>query len=165
MSEQTLWGALIIIYVIPFWIWQISEYGTIETRKKLYSERPDEQLHESRLINRSIAWCVGLVILIVGWMADWHPMGAGIVLVGAALSLFIIYFSLRRWQVMAKRTFRFWLAGTFVWALAVGAWYLVFSRVSDLRGEEVFFLAFLPPLIVAIGIVAWHWAKAPKLYE
>lgn len=158
MNEQALWGLLLIIYVVPFGLWQISEYNTIEARRKLYPGRASEERQDNRFTNLSLLWCVGLVAALAAWKAGWHPIGTAIVLSGVSLSTFAVRFAVRRWNLMSKRLFRFWLAGSVVWVLAIGGWYLVFSRVSELGEEEYFFLAFTPPVVTAFAIAAWCWA-------
>lgn len=158
MNEQAIWGLLLILYVVPFWLWQFSEFNKIETRKKIYAGRVDEILREKRFDNLGLLWCIGLAAVLAAWKAGWHPIGTAIVLFGAIALTLVVRFAVRRLNLMSKRLFRYWVAGSVIWVLAIGGWYLVFGRVSELREEEFFFLAFMPPIIAAFAIAAWRWA-------
>lgn len=57
-------GLILIAYIVPFWIWQISRHEAIEARKHLYPGRAKEIADEQRFTKLSLVWCVGLVILI-----------------------------------------------------------------------------------------------------
>ena len=63
------WGIILIIYVVPFWLWQISRHEAIEARKRLYPGRTQEIADEQRFTKLSLAWCAGLAILIAIWFA------------------------------------------------------------------------------------------------
>lgn len=158
MNDQALWGLLLIVYVVPFWIWQVSEHYNIEARKKLYPGRTEEVYRDSRFNRLGLLWCVGLVAVLAAWKADWHPIGTAIVLFAAVLLTLAIRYSVRRWNLMSSRLFRFWLAGSVIWVLSIGGWYLVFGRISELRDDEYFFLAFTPPIIASLAVAAWRWA-------
>ena len=158
MDDQVLWGLLLMIYVIPFWVWQISAHSTVEVRRKLYPGRADEDKQESHFTNLGLLWSAGLVVLLVGWQADWHPKGAVVVLLGAGVLAAGFRFMSKRWNLMSVKLFRAWLAGSVVWVFAVGAWYLVFGRTSDLTNGECALLAFTAPLIAAFAIGGWYWA-------
>lgn len=61
------WGIILIIYVVPFWIWQISRHEAIEARKRLYPGREQEDADNARLTRYSLIWCAGLAILVATW--------------------------------------------------------------------------------------------------
>lgn len=63
------WGIILILYIVPFWLWQISRHEQIEARKKLYPGREQENTDEARHTKLSLIWCVGLVILVAPWYA------------------------------------------------------------------------------------------------
>ncbi len=158
MDEKTLWGLLLLIYTVPFWFWQMSEYSTIEARRKLYPGRENEERQEKRFTNIGLLWCVGLVALLVAWKAGWDPIAAAVTFSSVLLAVFGTQFAVRHWNLMAMRTFRLWVTISAVWALAIGVWYLVFGRVSELHEGEFFSLAFSPPFVAAFAVVAWRWA-------
>jgi hypothetical protein len=154
-----MWGILILAYVVPFWLWQLSEYSTIEARKKLYPGRQEEEQRDSRLTKRSLVWSAGMAVIVAGWLLDWQPAGAGIALLGGVVLVIGTSFAAKNRSFLTKLPFRLWLASSVVWALSVVAGYLVFGRVSDLYPEEFLLLGLLPPFISGLGVVAWHWAK------
>lgn len=158
-SDQGLWGILLIVYLVPFWLWQASEHSTIEARKKLYPGRADEEQRDSLFDRRSGMWAVGLCALLAAWAAEWKPVAAAVVLVAVAVPAMLAPRLVRRWNLLARRSFRLWLAGSGIWVLSVAAWYLVLGRSSDLRAHEVVFMGLLPPCIGALSVCAWHWAK------
>lgn len=158
MTEQALWGLLLIAYIVPFWLWQVSAHNSIETRKKLYPGRENERQLERQLINRSLLWSAGLVVLLAAWMVGMRPVGAGIILSATAFLVFLARIAQMRWNLLSNKLFRIWLAGSAVWVAAIGGWYLVFSRVGELRDEEYLFLALTLPVLFAVSIAAWRWA-------
>lgn len=78
MNDQTLWGLLLTVYVVPFWLWQLSEHEKIEARKRLYPGRSDEERHDRLLTRRSLVWCGGLAAILGAWGADWNPIGTAV---------------------------------------------------------------------------------------
>lgn len=168
MSDQSLWGMLLVLYIVPagmFMVWHQSEGGVADIRKKLYPGRTeildDEKKRESNFTKFSISWSVGLGALLLAAYADWHPISAGILLLGGATLALALHFAVRYFQPFSNRLFRFWLAGSVVWILGVWSWYLVFGSHSALNSREFVLLAILPTLVAVAGIVAWVWARKP----
>lgn len=166
MSEQVLWGGLVLAYVVPagiYMIWHQSEESVANDRKKLYPGRAEvldeEKRSESRFMRFLTLWCVGFCLLLLGYKAGWDPIGTLILSLAAPLSAMAVYSGVRSVKVLSNRLFRYWLAGSVVWILAVLSWYLVFGSHSDLSAEEFGLLAVMPTLVSAIGILAWHWAR------
>ncbi len=166
MSDQSLWGTLVILYIIPagiYFVWHQSEDSVSDIRKELYPGRTevieDKNKHESRFIKFLIGWCIGFGVLLVGYKAAWNPIGTGILILGAPLTVLALYSGVRYLNLLTNRYFRLWLAGSVVWILAVWSWYVVFGSHSELNGEEFALLALMPTLVTAAGIVAWRWAR------
>lgn len=160
MTEQVMWGLLLVAYIVPFWLWQISAHNTVEIRKELYPGRKEEEVSETRVIWLGLGWCVGLAVLLFAWHAGWHPMGF-VLLVGALVATVGFWHAARKHRhLIHNQLFRGWVAGSVVWALGVGGWYVVFNRVSELTSEEYVYLALIPPVLAAAGIFAWRWARA-----
>jgi len=62
-----VFGALLILYIVPFWIWQLVRHFDIERRKKLYPGREQEKQDEERFESISLRWCIGLVAMLALW--------------------------------------------------------------------------------------------------
>lgn len=170
MSEQSLWGVLIILYVIPAGIYLIrylSEESVTDGRKKLYPGSvkviEEERKRESRFTKFLALWGIGFGLLLIGYTAEWNPIGTVIFSLGVSIAVLAIYSGVRSKfpSLMASRSFRFWLAGSVVWILAVWSWYLVFGSHSELNEEEYALSALMPTLISAVGVVVWRWARKP----
>jgi len=166
MSDKILWGAVFLLYMVPagiFLFWYLAGESDFEIRKKLYPGRieilDEEKRRESRTTKLGIGWCIGLGILLTAYKGEWNPIGTGILLLGVPLSIWAIYFGVRYFNLLTNRLFRFWLAGSVVWILAVWSWYVVFGNHSELSGEEFLLLALMPTVVSAVGIVAWSWAR------
>lgn len=63
------WSIIIVVYVVSFWAWQVSQNEAIETRKKLYPGREQERIDDQRFSKISLAWCAGLAALLAIWFA------------------------------------------------------------------------------------------------
>lgn len=102
MNEQTLWGILISIYVIPFCLWLMLKHNDNDARKeareKFYPGHVEEDRQDNRLMILTLLWGVGLAALLAAWKANWHPIGTAVILFGAMLLMLIVRFALRRWQ-------------------------------------------------------------------
>lgn len=166
MSDQTLWGLLLVLYVLPagvFMVWRQSEDSVSDIRKELYPGRTeildDESKRESQFTKFTTVWCIGLVLLLAAYSAQWNPVGTGVLVIGLSASLLALYFGYRRFKLQSNRLFRFWLAGLVVWSLTVLSWYLVFGSHSELSNGEFLLLALLPAVVAAVGIVVWQWAN------
>lgn len=61
------WGIAIIVYTIPFWIWQMIYHYDIERRKKRFPGREQEAIDEKRFTKLSLYWCAGLVAMLIIW--------------------------------------------------------------------------------------------------
>jgi hypothetical protein len=159
MDRETLWGLVLVAYVLPFGLWQYSEYYAIEARKNVYGDRPEEVRRDRRFYIISLAWSAGLVALLSAWYAGWKPIPTAITVVGLFVLVAGISTVVRRWKPFANRHFRYWLAASAVWGVAVLGWFLIFGRVSPLRDEEIFFLGAVPPIVGAFALAAWRWAR------
>jgi hypothetical protein len=158
MDDGLIWGILTLAYIIPFPIWLYSREQTIEARKQLYPGRPEETKQENKLLVFGLVWILGLAVLLGGWVVGWEALETAVTIGGLILiSAFLLWLG-RRFSLVAVPYFRYWIAGSIVWLLAVGSWHLVFGRSSDLRGDETLLLALLPPFVGLIGIVAISWA-------
>jgi hypothetical protein len=160
MDDQVLWGLVLIVYLVPFWIWQVSEWPTIETLKKLYPGRPNAANAERRFDIVGAVWCVGFVGLLAAWKSgDGHPIAYGILIGSVVFAALACRAANKRWNVLGRQLFRYWLAASAVWALAVAGWFIVFSRESRLENDQFLLLAVFPPLVAAFSLVAWQWAR------
>jgi hypothetical protein len=158
MSNEAIWGLVLVLYVVPFWFWQLSEHLLIEARKKLYPGRPDIQ-NEGRFNKVSFVWILGLFVLLAGWIDQpQQPISVAI----ATLAIFALGLLIRvafiRWRHLPM--FRFWLAGSLVWGAGVLSWFTILGRVSDLTEYEFYLLAAIPPAFVAFALAAFGWARA-----
>lgn len=134
------WGIVILFYIAGYWIW--------------YARRAMDASLGGR-VPQSVTWVwiAGLVLILFGasHRGDWLQVAltASGAVVGAA------YIA----KMKANRVFRLWLAGTVVWLVAVGAWYLAFGNPRSMNDDRHYtFLAFFPPLIVGGALIAWRWA-------
>lgn len=159
MNEEILWGLLVVVYIVPFWLWQMSVNNTFEIRKELYPGRSDEVVAESRFNRAGLLWCVGLLAMVGAWYAGWHPLAVALLMAGAIASLWLWKAAKKRRHLIHDQLVRLWLAGSIVWALGVGGWFVIFSRLSELTNKEYFYLALFPPLLAATAIFAWRWAR------
>ncbi len=82
MNDQALWGLVLIVYLVPFWIWQVSEWPTVQALEKLYPGRATAANAQRRLVIVSAVWCIGFVGLLAAWKSGGHPIAFGI-LVGS----------------------------------------------------------------------------------
>jgi hypothetical protein len=63
-----VWSIILIIYIVPFWVWQVSRNETtIKVRKNLYPGPKQEFTDESVFWKISAAWCLGLVLLLIAY--------------------------------------------------------------------------------------------------
>ena len=146
MGGNTVWGALMIAYVIPWAAWM--------ARRKDNAGAD----YERRTTQVGLCLTVGMLLLLLGWFADLNPLGVLVLLLGAAVFSLCIGWVLARF--IPRQQLRFLLAGSAVWALGVGAWWLIFRHQTELDPAEVVMLAILPPAVAAFGIGALRWAKA-----
>jgi len=162
MNNETLWGLLMIAYIVPAPLWYHSRDQIIEARKSLYPGRRTEELEERRLLTIGLLWTAGLVFLIASWRAGWSPVESAITLAGfAAIAASVVWIKLV--ISLSKLLYlRIWLAGSLVWTCAVGAWYVVFFNSSALSSFEVIALAVLPPVVGLVGVVAFTWAMRQR---
>lgn len=158
MDDQTIWGLLLITYIIPFWFWQVSEHNKIEVRKKLYSDPTEYELQERRFNLRSLFWSFGLVVSLGAWNAGWYPIATSVGLLICFIVFFGIRSAMRKWDLLLSQPFRLWVAGSVVWLLFVAAWYLVFGRTSNLLDDEFMLLGVLPPVFFAVSVAVFRWA-------
>lgn len=159
MSEQTLWGLILMIYILPFSLWQLSKLYDIEARKRSPFSTGEPEVPEERLLDTlSWFWIAGLVAMLAAYEAGWHPIPASIALVGAVLLALVGRFAAKRLNLLSNRIFRFWLASSVVWFIAVWWWYMMFGQHGYMEEEQYVFLFLSPPVVVAIAISAWLWA-------
>jgi len=98
MSDEALWGALLLIYIIPIAVWQINEWSTDEARKRLYPGRAPDAQRESRTLKLGLLWCAGLAGLLAAWTAGWHPIAAAVIFLIVPVLLFGLYVLIKRWK-------------------------------------------------------------------
>jgi hypothetical protein len=172
MSEQVLWGGLVLAYVVPagiYMIWRQSEQSVADERKKIYPGRAEvldkENKSESSFMRFLTLWCIGFCLLLLGYEAGWDPIGTLILSLAVPLTAMAIYSLRRPVKRISNQLFRYWSAGSLVWIFAVLSWYLVFGNHSDLSAEEFGLLAIMPTLVSAIGILAWRWARKVRSQE
>lgn len=74
MNDQTVWGLLFILYIIPagiYTVWHQSESSALSERKRLYPGRTDvieaEKRLEERLTMLAFRWCAGFAVLLGSW--------------------------------------------------------------------------------------------------
>ena len=87
MDDEFLWALIFIIYLVPFWLWQFSNYIGISIRKTYKTERGDEGLRERRLFRASTLWCIGVSGILVAWNAKFPPIISTIVIIGALFAV------------------------------------------------------------------------------
>lgn len=159
MDDQVLWGLVLIVYIAPYAIWHNSEWLTNESRKTIYADRPNEVKQESRFNIVFAVWFVGILALLAAWKASWHPI-ASVILIGGILSTALVCRAAnKRWNLMRRQLFRYWLASFAAWTLAVAGWFVIFGRESQLQDDQFILLAIIPPLVAAFTLVAWQWAR------
>ena len=146
MNSNTVWGALMIAYVIPWAIW---------TAKREDNAGKDFDKRTTRI---GLCLTTGMLLLMLGWFADLNPLGGLILLFGGVVFPLCVGWVLARF--IPRQQLRFLLAGSAVWVLGVGAWWLIFRRQTELDPADVVMLASLPPAVAAFGIGALRWAKA-----
>ena len=160
MDEQALWGLVLIVYLVPFWIWQVAQWRTIQVLEKLYPGRPNAANAQRRFDILSAVWCVGFVGLLAAWKSgDGHPIAYGTLSGGVLFAALAGRAANRRWNLLGYQLFRYWLASSAAWALAVAGWFIVFWRESRLESDQFLLLALIPPLVAAFSLVAWQWAQ------
>lgn len=158
-----LWGLLIIGYVVAWGIWSVGRYDTLRAQRKYPNTK--HKFPESRLTIPAILWTSGFLLILFAWQAKLPPepfaLGVAIFILLAAC----FRFANRRWSLINRPLFRYWLAGTVFWVMAAAAWALIFGRASRLRDQEITFLIILPPMVAAIGVAAWQWARRARKDE
>jgi hypothetical protein len=159
MDEQALWGVLLMAYTFPFWLWQFSAHLRIENRRKVYADDAGNTTKERRFNTVSLIWCVGLVAALLAWNAEWKPIPTFIILFATLVTVPAVRAVVVRRSLLTNSFFRYWLAASAVWSMGVSGWFLVFERVSALRGDEFVLLALVPPVIGGFAITAWKWAR------
>jgi len=65
-----------MLHILPFGIWVMDEFGSIEVRKKLFPGREDLKEQEQSLERKCVHWCFGLVLLLVAYVMDAHLLFA-----------------------------------------------------------------------------------------
>jgi hypothetical protein len=162
MNDQTLWGTFYLLYLIPFSIWAFIEHENIAIKEKLYPGRSEEKIREKRLYYVGGAWFIGLTLLLLLWKAGAPPVVAFLIVSLLICVPSTAYFVFKRWHVIAKPIFRVWVASTITWSLTVLVIYIVFERSSSLKAGEFFLLGMCPPIVFAIGLFLFSWARIEK---
>ena len=164
MTDEQLWGLILVLYVIPWAAWTFSREQTLQTRRKLYPGRKDEDLLEGSTTRTGLWLAGGLVYLLGAWKLGWHPIPAALLLAAAAVTAFLARRVLRARALPSLSTpFRFWVAGSALWLLTVAAWYLIFGDDSSLEGSQVAMIAVFPPIVSGIGLVLFRWASGKPI--
>lgn len=158
MDEKTIWAIILLLYIIPFWIWQSYEFQNIEILKGFYPGREDEKKREKRSYIIGGIWCVGLFALMLLWGSKADPIISIILLAGCSSIIAIFYLILRRYRIFSHGVFRYCLASSIVWVSSVISWMLIFERRGSVDDEQYVFLAVLPPVVLCIAAIAFSWA-------
>lgn len=147
MDNQTLWGVLLGLYVVPFGLWHLAKYWAMDASGRT-SKKAD------RL---TMAWCAGLVILLIAAKSEfpaWRLAVAAIFATPCVLIAFILPKDLTR-----RKDFRLLLSGSVFWALCVLSWYLVFGHSSYTTTDEFLLIALIPPVLACVALLLWRWAS------
>lgn len=160
MDEQVIWGIVLIAYVVTWAAWILNRDQTIETRRKLYPGRPDEDVQETRTTRVGLLLAAGLAFMLIAWKLGWHPIPSAVLLAAATAALVLWKRAGPRLLALRSRTARFWLACTAFWFLCVAAWFLVFRHDSSLDDFQFLLVAVLPPALAAAGIGLYAWASS-----
>lgn len=67
MSQDSIWGVFLIIYIVAFALWQMVNYENIEINKKIYIKREDESARERFVDMISFIWILGLIATLTAW--------------------------------------------------------------------------------------------------
>lgn len=167
MSDEALWGALLLIYILLSALWQINEWSTDEARKQLSPGRAPDAQRESRTLKLGLLWCTGLAGLLAAWKAGWYPIPAFVVMFIVTSLVFGVTFLIRHRRRLVALTApiegqlisRFeiillWLGG--MWAI------LVFTESNLLHDQirESFvrgvFIGWIPLALIAITRRFWR---------
>lgn len=155
MNSKEMMGLLLCLYVVAFGAWAFMRYDDIAISKKLHPGREQEAIRARQLMRITVAWIAGLPFLIFGADAsDPNPLPiAG----AAAIASILGYLAARPsfFRMPRRRATRFWWAGSTVWVLSVLAWCVITEREIS----ERLALVFLPPLIAALGMRLYRWAR------
>lgn len=164
MTDNQIWGLILIAYVLPWGAWTFSREQTLQARRKLYPGRKDEELLEGSTTRIGLCLAAGLGLLLLAWKFGWHPIPTVILLGAIAAAAFAArrLFRTRTWPPLSAHT-RFWVAGSALWLLSVAAWYLVFGDDSSLDERQFAMVGIFPPVVSWIGLVLFRWASGKPI--
>ena len=160
MDTNAIWGAVLIVYIVPYFFWAIARQQSIDTRRDLYPGRKNEDESEDRSMQYGLLWSTGVAFLLFGWWKSWHPIGTFLILCVAASVVGVGIFIYQRRSLPKSQSFRLWLAGTVTWMLVVIAWYLIFQDETSMEISQFLMIGAFPPIIAAAAVVAFTWARA-----
>lgn len=160
MYEQVIWGIVLIAHIVPWAAWIFNRHQTIETRRKLYPGRADEDRQDANTTRTGLLLTAGLAFLLVAWNLGWHPIPSALLVAAAAAAFVLSKRALTRLLGTRSRTARFWIACTAFWLLCVCAWFLVFRHDSSLDDLQFVLIAILPPSLAAAGVCLYAWASS-----
>lgn len=146
MDNATLWGGILILYILPFGAWHMARYWRIDT-----SGEPSKRV--DRITG---SWCLGLVVLIGAATLDFSAWRLVVLSIFAIPCALVARFIPKR--VSRRRDFRLWFSGSLVWGLCVLSWVLIFGRNSYTTAEEFVLIAILPSAIAGIALCLWRWS-------
>ena len=159
MKYQTIYGALMIAYVIPYLVWTFVRDQKVEILKQFYPGRVDDQAIERRGNWVGGVWLAGMVFLLVGWKLEWHPIPIfGIIAIGWAVFAVMPKIPKAKDLLRARRT-RTIVATAAVWFLTVLCWHLVFGVRYDFELKDTILIALVPCAIGFFAYGAYCWVK------
>lgn len=162
MENQTIYGAFLIAYILPYWVWTIARDQKIEILKEFYPGRADENAIKRRGNQLDVIWTAGLAILLIGWSLDWHPIPT----FAALLLLWAIFGITRRapkfQKLLELRRTRSAIAAAAVWFAFVLGWYIIFGSRYGFEPRDALLLALIPILIALLALLAYVWVRKGK---
>ena len=159
MDDQAIYGALMIAYLIPYVVWTIARDQKVEILKQFYPGRADEEAIERRGNAVGIVWVAGMLVLLIGWKLESHPLPIfGIVVFGWAC------FAAFRKILRTKNLFRTRKARSIasvatIWSASVLGWYLVFGDRYGFEPRDAVLIALVPCVIGFIAYGAYRWVN------
>lgn len=157
MDNASLWGVILILYILPFWVWQVNDHYSHKARKEIYLNSPDQGAEDTRSDWISYAWCAGFLSLLFAHESRLSPWVVAIFAALYLVGIISLPYVHKRWRPFQHIHARVWLAGSASWIAGLVGWYCIFAQAS-FDVTRLMLLGIIPPIVAGVMFSAWRWA-------